>query len=232
MERYFILSSDDNSIHDLRLAKLLDKHKLFATFFFNSGLIGQEDKIDMNIINEYFVSSKHCIGAHTLTHSVLSILDRKLFDKQIKDDKQNLEEIFKREINMFSYPGNADPIDVWSLEAEKYLKDLGFVSARHIYSTKDFGAPENPMRWEATGHMSWANPNWKGEKWEHDVEPFEMLEKFMSQDRGNLLHLWTHAWEWDESDWKMADSFFELIAKNNIKCISYSDYIKKFVKQA
>ena len=44
------------------------------------------------------------IGAHTMTHPVLSSLDREIQRKEIEDSKRLLESILKRPVDSFSYP--------------------------------------------------------------------------------------------------------------------------------
>ena len=67
------------------------------------------------------------IGAHTVTHPVLSNLNKEKQYEEISISKQKLEEIFKREIKVFSYPYggrteyNEDTLSICS--------EVGFIKA-------------------------------------------------------------------------------------------------------
>ncbi len=76
----FTTSWDDGTIHDLRLAELLTKYNLPATFY-----IAQ--KHEYGFLQEKYIAElgQHFeIGAHTLNHVVLSTADKGLVSDEIR----------------------------------------------------------------------------------------------------------------------------------------------------
>ena len=67
------------------------------------------------------------VGAHTMTHPVLSSLPIQLQQKEINDNKQQLQEILGSEVSGFSYPYGSR--GDYTLETMKLVQESGFVYA-------------------------------------------------------------------------------------------------------
>ena len=105
MNRIRIVSTswDDGHPCDLRLAAALAKRSLPATFYVP--LANKEGRSVLHatalrdILGQGFE-----IGAHTMSHRVLSGLPDEELAKEVRGSKQMLEEQLRREVRMFSYP--------------------------------------------------------------------------------------------------------------------------------
>lgn len=67
------------------------------------------------------------IGAHTVNHPMLSKLSKEEQYREINDSKQKLEEIFDKEINVFSYPFGGR--DDYNKDSVDLCSQLGFIKA-------------------------------------------------------------------------------------------------------
>jgi len=68
------------------------------------------------------------IGAHTVTHPILSRIDTAQARHEVDDSKRALEEICGRDVNLFAYP-NGVPGKDYSGEHLQIVKDAGFSAA-------------------------------------------------------------------------------------------------------
>lgn len=68
------------------------------------------------------------IGAHTVTHPILSMIDISEAKEQIQQSKITLEDIIGQPVNFFAYP-NGQPIKDYTKEHVNIVKNCGFISA-------------------------------------------------------------------------------------------------------
>ena len=87
-------SYDDGKIEDRRLVKLFNKFNLKATFNLNTGIIDPAIRIPQEEWPELYKG--HDIAVHTFTHPTMIRLNNYNALREILDDKDNLEKIFKR----------------------------------------------------------------------------------------------------------------------------------------
>ena len=182
-----ITSWDDGSRHDLKLAKLLTKHKIPATFYIS----GNTDLTNIEIIE---LSRIFNIGGHTETHPQdLKRLDTDRLNGEIRFNKDNLERIIRRKITDFAYPRGRYNAQV--LEA---VQAAGFKTARttvvgHTTATK------GPYRLPTTAHVYPSKPEYGGRSWSKYA--WNLMER-----GGDFIHIWGHSWEiekfglWEELD--------------------------------
>lgn len=68
------------------------------------------------------------IGAHTVSHPILTRIDARKARQEIMDNKEFLEDTIKDRINVFAYP-NGRPDEDYSAEHVRIIKQLGFTTA-------------------------------------------------------------------------------------------------------
>lgn len=119
----FTTSWDDGTIDDLRLAELLTKYDLPATFYIarkhEYGYLQEKDIADLGQPFE--------IGAHTLNHVVLSSANKELVSDEIRGSKSWIEQVTGSPCQMFCFPRgkfHQQQLDV--------VKDAGFTGARTV----------------------------------------------------------------------------------------------------
>lgn len=74
------------------------------------------------------------IGAHTVSHPILSKLDSEELKKEIAGSKSRIEDAIKRPVSCFCYP-NGEPSDYTS-EVKKIVRESGFTNATVAYYDK------------------------------------------------------------------------------------------------
>jgi peptidoglycan-N-acetylglucosamine deacetylase len=201
----FTTSWDDGTIHDLRLAELLTKYDLPATFYIAQkhqyGSLSEEDIAELG---RYFE-----IGAHTLNHIVLSSANKQLVSDEIQGSKSWIEQVTGSPCQMFCFPRgkfHKQQLDV--------VKNAGFTGAR----TVELMSLESPtfiagMRLMATTVQCFPHTysdylrNIISRRKLKNVRTYlqvATLKSWTSQARfllsrahryGGLFHLWGHAWE-------------------------------------
>lgn len=118
----------DNYVHAL---PVLEEVGVKATIFVTTGAIGgilktrtyEAPMMDERQIRELF-SLGHEIGAHTVSHPVLSRIPRTAAYAEMKDSKQHLEDLLGAPIRTFAYPfGN------YNQEVRNCAEEVGFTCA-------------------------------------------------------------------------------------------------------
>src|SRR3989338_2072761 len=99
--KFIITTSwDDGDALDVKLAQLLDRYNVKGTFYITRKY--RETRLSENDIRD--LSSRHEIGAHTLTHPNLRALSREAKKGEIQGSKEWLEQIIGKNVEMFCYP--------------------------------------------------------------------------------------------------------------------------------
>jgi peptidoglycan/xylan/chitin deacetylase (PgdA/CDA1 family) len=146
-------SWDDGHRHDLKLAELLASRKLPGTFYVPTGTLGKPLTLSAAHLRE-LGSAGFEIGAHTVTHPILSDLRGAALTREVVECKQVLEEILGSGVPSFAYPkgrGNG--------EVAKQLKLAGYRSARGLRMLSlscNFPPFDMPFTVQAYPH-SWTN---------------------------------------------------------------------------
>ncbi len=159
----FNITYDDGVLQDIRFVELLNKYNLKGTFNLNSGLMenqfewAHESRVVIKRLSADVavkLYDGHEIASHTLTHPYMHNLDEKEITHQMKQDKDNLEKIFGREISGF-----AVPFDYYSPLIAYCVNKCGFEYGRCSQERYSYSPPANHLWWAAgTYHI---NPKWR-----------------------------------------------------------------------
>lgn len=201
------LSFDDASIHDLKLADLLTKHGLTATFYIpyywedynrSKGTRGiPRTKLKA-------LSKKFEIGSHTLTHPLLTRIPYGQAEYEIIESRNKLEDLLGVEVTKFSYPRGYATDQLVSIVRRNY---------EHGRSTL-VGNVEPPIdpAWEHTSvHLACERREYGKLHWfDYGIKH---LEKSQLKS-GGYFHAWGHSAEIDKNNaWDMVDRFLGMIAR-------------------
>jgi len=201
-------SWDDGHPMDVKLANLLAEFGINGTFYVSPRnrerlVIGQNDLWE---ISRHFE-----IGAHTLTHNRLDILNNADLEQEIKGSKTLLEDRISKSVNMFCYPKG-----MFNARLRQAVIDADFIGAR---TTKEFclsfpdDAWQMPTTIQAYPHSAiirirraLKSRNWRGmleftrvgygKSW--DQLACNLFNKVCTE--GGVWHLWGHSWEIEELD--------------------------------
>lgn len=197
-------SWDDGHRLDMRLAALLKRYSMKGTFYISP----QNREIPMpHRLNDRQIvelAEDFEIGAHTMTHPLLTDIDEKTAQEEIVESKKYLEGILKKPVTSFCYPAG-----MYTEIHARILEQSGFARARTV---KRFASGiENdrfalPTTIHAYRHWSDAVPILKhvGSKsfftcyvrW--DKLAIASFERVLSE--GGVFHLWGHSLEIEKND--------------------------------
>jgi peptidoglycan/xylan/chitin deacetylase (PgdA/CDA1 family) len=127
---YVTTSWDDGSVHDLKLAELLNKYNVKGTFYIPSYFTSQGDKFSAygRLLNEeeiQTISQTHEVGGHTFNHTVLKQLSDEKIIYELLENKKRLERITGKTVKMFAYPSG-----FFDNKISEMVKSVGFSGAR------------------------------------------------------------------------------------------------------
>ena len=216
-------SWDDAYPADLRLAALLQKHNLPGTFYcpFHS-------ENGRPLLSHQELRSLHSagfeIGAHSLSHCVLSAVPPQVAREEIFGSKRELEDVLGDGVRMFCYPrGYANA------HAMHCVREAGYRGARgtrllsiettfspFLMPTTVQAFPHRPINYvkNLTRRRAWeslhrycsqlrAYPDWVA------------LGKRLFDDAvklGGVWHLWGHSWEIEELGlWRDLEALFDYV---------------------
>src|SRR5579863_386971 len=102
--RAFVTTSwDDGDRKDLKLAELLASKGLPATFYITAGNVANRSAIAPSELCELSKAGFE-IGAHTVTHPVLTEIDDATLRREVTQSKHLLQELLGQEVTSFAYP--------------------------------------------------------------------------------------------------------------------------------
>jgi peptidoglycan/xylan/chitin deacetylase (PgdA/CDA1 family) len=209
MKKVVTTSWDDGHKLDLKLAQLLQKYNIPATFYVSpaSREFSKEDLLSAQKIQS--LSESFEIGGHTLHHPNLAHVPFDFAIDNIKAGKDMLESIVGKKLQSFAYPYGA-----YTDQVQKAVLDLGFLVARttkrfSIASSSEYSAL--PTTVHVYTHLSdiMQLPKYRTTSWQ------KLARYFFDQTmiNGGVFHLWGHSWEVDKNNqWRNLEAVFEYIA--------------------
>lgn len=219
-------SWDDGHKLDLKLANLLRKYNIGATFYISPLNHELENKDLLTESDIKKLSKDFEIGAHTLMHPNLTALSHQEAFSEIAKSKKCLEKITGKEITAFCYPYGK-----YNTPIVKTVKKAGFKLAR---ITKRFeysvGNPfELATSTHAYSHLSdLVNPNII---YKYKTNNWEVLAKKQFNyvlENGGVFHLWGHSWEINKNKgWRKLENVLSFIGnRRDVEYITNSGLIK------
>jgi peptidoglycan-N-acetylglucosamine deacetylase len=224
-------SWDDGHPLDLRLAELLDRYHLPATFYVP--LRNSRPTLSPAQIRE--LSQRFEIGAHTVNHLRLKGLAETQARREIGDSKKHLEDILGKPCSIFCFPGgNYDRIHF------RMLRDAGFAGARTVEllsfarpRTRD-GVAVIPTTIQAyprrtTSYLRNALKRFSVEAvWNllrggstKNWPEFAAVLLQRAAGGGGVFHLWGHSWEIEEAgQWQALERTLQAISQYR-RCASF-----------
>lgn len=194
-------SFDDGSYEDIRVAELLDKYGFKnATFYIpcNWTSLGYNlGRYPMDLNQLETISKKYEIGAHTVTHPMLTRIPITSAERELRDGKYLMKTMIGREITKFAYPRGYANDEIRDL-ARKYYK-----SARNTL-INGYGNDEDDLWQTPTTHIAGAKrKEYEKTTWlEHALETFKTAVQ-KAKNENIIYHAFGHGWEIEYFDaWK------------------------------
>lgn len=115
---------------------ILERYKIFATFYILTGSLGQPEYMTPDQVLAIY-NAGHEIGAHTVTHPDLNTVSLFQVEQELKNSKQFLENLIKKPVPNFAAPYGSSSSKVLKL-IEKYFKtNRSVTSALNTKNTLD-----------------------------------------------------------------------------------------------
>lgn len=234
------LSYDDGDKSDIRLARVLDAHKMKGTFNINSAWMERETKLSPAEIKEHLLDKGHEVAVHGAEHIAPGVARPEIVISDILECRKTLERELSTIIRGMAYPdtGITRMHGGNSVEnIEGYLKNLGIVYARTLGGDNNsFHLPTDFLRWMPTA--AHANP-----KLMDYVSQFVSLKEeglYSSNRHPRLFYLWGHTFEFDRADnWELLDIFCDAISgkedtwyATNMEIYEYVEAFRSLVTSA
>ncbi len=235
-------SWDDGHPSDLKLAELLKRYDIPATFYIP---IDNMETECMNPQQISEVAQSFDVGGHSYHHVDLTKISPKEAEKEIMEGKRRLEEIIGKEVISFCYPRGS-----FSHEIIDIVKGAGFIGGR---TTKLFTRGlKNPFK---MGTTVYAKDLCLAAYVKHSVTSLDsslflfLLKNnlfikgwnriatetldFVMENSG-IWHLWGHSWEIDgNDDWGRLEEVLcriSTLSKQALK-LSNSQLLRKYQQQ-
>jgi peptidoglycan-N-acetylglucosamine deacetylase len=209
MKKIVTTSWDDGHKMDLKLACLLQKYNMPATFYISPAHKEFPKKVLLSAQEIQFLNEIFEIGGHTLRHHNLARVPLDVAIDDIKAGKDLLETIIGKKLQSFAYPYGA-----YTEQVQKTVLHLGFTLARTTqrFSTEISGQHyELPTTVHAYTHLSdlLQISRYGTIQWPKLARYF--FDRTMKY--GGVFHLWGHSWEIDRAGaWQSLETVFKYIA--------------------
>ena len=212
-------SWDDGHTLDIRLAELLDKYSVPATFYIP--VKNPERKLlKPREIRE--VGKRFEIGGHTLNHKILTELSRNKAGEEIIQGKKKLEDILGREVESFAYPSgkyNQDIKQLVGFSGFKFARTVSLfgtsVGDKLLVPTTVHAYDHHPLvyLWHGATRKLFYSLTARG-KVSFDWTKLAKASLDWCLENGGLFHLWGHSWEIDaRGDWKRLEMVVRYISE-------------------
>lgn len=221
--RYLTISVDDGHPDDRRVAELLDRYKLAATFYVPAR---NPERAVMPIAGIRDLAQQFELGAHTFNHRPLPGLPQDVVRSEMEDGKDWLQQVIGRPVESFCYPHGK--VNRTAMVA---AADAGFVGSRTTRYNL-IGYARHPQCWGlSTQAYSFSRAiqlrhaglerNWKGLS--NYLGLFRASVDWVShfkcavaavEKHGGVAHLFLHGWEVSAtSQWDRLESLFRDLSR-------------------
>jgi peptidoglycan-N-acetylglucosamine deacetylase len=198
-------SWDDGHPLDRKLAERLARHGMRGTFYAPLHIEGRA--VDVREFAKPLEAAGMEIGAHTLTHPVLTSLGEPEVRRELRDGKDGLEQILGRRVVSFCYPKGRHNRRIAAMAREAgYELARTTVSLRTDFDFDPFRMPVSlqvcPQPASAIVTHALRESNWRGLlRWYRAgsarTDLLLLVRTLFRQIRktGGILHIWGHSWE-------------------------------------
>lgn len=188
----YLSSWDDGNAEDVRIADLMDRYEVPTIFFWPVYWkeVNQVKKRSFLTPKEaQDIASRFVVGSHTLTHPILTEVDRREAEDQIKVSRNLLRKMFNQPIDGFCYPRgryNAEIVDI--------VESAGYSYAR---TTKvgSFVGKVNRLEAPTSVHVGYDRQEYEGMDWLSYGLKVLKEAKEQAINRHTYFSIWGHGAE-------------------------------------
>ncbi|MGA2413951.1 MAG: polysaccharide deacetylase family protein [Candidatus Sulfotelmatobacter sp.] len=239
MPRVFVTTSwDDEHRTGLKVAESLNRFRLAGTFYVPTGELGQGDSLAAAELRTLAAAGFE-IGAHTVSHAILTEVSPDELAREVGDCKATLQEIVGAEIGMFCYPkGRFNRAVVKAVERAGYrgargtqmlassavFERFAMPTTLQAYPHRRANYARNLVRLRALGALLKSIPDLVG------FQDWLRLGQ-VSFDRvlrhGGVWHLYGHSWEIEKLGlWDRLNEMLEYVSgRNGVEYVSNGELL-------
>lgn len=234
---YLSLSIDDGHPADLKVADLLIKYGLKATFYIPARNPEHEMMPSSDIQN---IARHFEVGGHTFNHKPLKDLPSSIIREEIFGGKKWLEDCVGDRVVSFCYPRGK-----FCKTAVQIVEEVGFLGARAcLYNLNRF--PTNPYLWGVSTHAyshsmaiqvrhALIEGNIEG-LWNYfsifkatqDWQTHFLKAVHSVEQKGGVAHLYFHSWEIaEQKEWNKLENLFAMLSeKKHLVCVTNGELFR------
>ena len=202
------LSYDDGVTQDLKLAEIINKYGIKATFNINSKHMGSNPiRLSAEDIKKYLLDTGHEVAVHGADHIAPGKATAVDGINDVLECRKMHERSFGKIIHGMAYPDSGIIQIVGGAsyeEIRQYLKMLGITYSRTLCGdNNNFDMPSDWYSWVPTAHHN--NP--KLMDWLDEFINLKVAE-YSAKAVPKLFYLWGHSYEFDNNNnWDVIEEF-------------------------
>lgn len=236
--RYITLSWDDGHPCDMRLAELLKKYELKATFYVPR-------RSQRGTINEHeirLLASEFEVGAHTLNHVVLTRVSTDVAREEIIGSRKWIEDVTGKACVVFCFPEGkfyTNHVELCCEAGFKGARTVELLSLRTLEAVGAFLLIPTTVQVYPHTKLTYLRNIAKRMKYDNFINfirsihvkswkdlCYYMIHRLVTSASGGVMHIWGHSWEVHELDlWADLEDVFKFIqdVKKLVKVCTNSD---------
>ncbi len=190
-------SYDDGCMQDRRLVELFNKYGMKATFNLMSDVVTDSNSTGIrgDELRSLYIDNGHEVACHSASHPRLEYMSVTDQYKELIRDRETLEKLTGTIVRGFAFPyGTYNSNTLLAMDA------AAIVYGRSVNETGNFLLPEDFKVWRPTTHQGNA---------ESRVKYFISCVEKEPWNSGELLYIWGHGYEFDESNAPLSWEKFE-----------------------
>ena len=217
-------SWDDGSVFDIKLAELMLKHNIMATFFIPTTNLEQAFIKQQEIKEIYNMDMQ--IGGHTVSHKYLIDIPKKDIENEIRDNKLYLEDIIEENIDIFCYPGGFYNEYIENITKQYYKRARSAKTMR--FNIQRSFTIDTTFHFYNRGIKSIFKNTLQNDKKEiFTISKYFLFDTFnyyknillnLNNNKDYNIHIWGHGWEIEKHNlWYKLKEFLKFLQDNNFQ---------------
>lgn len=196
-------SFDDGADHDVRLAELLARYNIRATFYIPvmwESIATIKGWIPLTKQQLLEIAKFHEIGAHTITHPLLTRVSYSVAKYEIEECKPLLESIIGQPVRKFAYPRG------YATDQIRDIARKAYTSARSTL-VGNTDPPTDPAWENPTVHVACQRTEYDDKHWfDYALQQLKIAKK-----KDGYFHIFGHSWEIsrNEANWSALETLLK-----------------------
>lgn len=211
-KKLFVFAIDDGTIFDKKVVAIFNKYGIVATFNLNSGLqdyVWFKDWLEvrrLRLEENKNIYDGHEVASHSLTHPFLTSLSDHDVYREVKEDIDNLKNIFRCDIKTFSFP-----FDGYDERTINIIKNMGIT---HII----LPAIDDSFRYPIdTYHI-------KVTSWNID-DALQKVKRFVEDEQAEVFIYLSHSYDYEyDNSYDKLEELCKIVSGNkDISIVNIKD---------